>query len=134
MDYKHKNPRPVQYKEREVILFQRVEGGYVERHFISWMKLAVAKEKYGCEESARIFLRHGKKRTFYAKYSYLTREVFWDDANFGYFDPGGMIRIENGPIYPYPFRKSLTKGTKYQYSALEQLRKEPGFSPIEYIH
>ena len=63
MDYKHKNPRPVQYKEREVILFQRVEGGYVERHFISWMKLAVAKEKYGCEESARIFLRHGKERT-----------------------------------------------------------------------
>ena len=107
MDYKHKNPRPVQYKEREVILFQRVEGGYVERHFISWMKLAVAKEKYGCEESARIFLRHGKERTFYAKYSYLTREVFWDDANFGYFDPGGMIRIENGPIYPYTFRKSL---------------------------
>lgn len=133
MDYKHKNPRPVQYKEREVILFQRVEGGYVERHFISWMKLAVAKEKYGCEESARIFLRHGKERTFYAKYSYLTREVFWDDANFGYFDPGGMIRIENGPIYPYTFRKSLTKGTKYQYSALEQLRKEPGFSPIEYL-
>ena len=113
MDYKHKNPRPVQYKEREVILFQRVEGGYVERHFISWMKLAVAKEKYGCEESARIFLRNGKERTFYAKYSYLTREVFWDDANFGYFDPGGMIRIENGPIYPYTFRKSLTKGTKY---------------------
>ena len=133
MDYKHKNPRPVQYKEREVILFQRVEGGYVERHFISWMKLAVAKEKYGCEESARIFLRNGKERTFYAKYSYLTREVFWDDANFGYFDPGGMIRIENGPIYPYTFRKSLTKGTKYQYSALEQLRKEPGFSPIEYL-
>ena len=83
--------------------------------------------KYGCEESARIFLRHGKERTFYAKYSYLTREVFWDDANFGYFDLGGMIRIENGPIYPYTFRKSLTKGTKYQYSALEQLRKEPGF-------
>lgn len=133
MDYKHKNPRPVQYKEREVILFQRVEGGYVERHFISWMKLAVAKEKYGCEESARIFLRHGKERTFYAKYSYLTREVFWDDANFDYFYPGGMIRIENGPIYPYTFRKSLTKGTKYQYSALEQLRKEPGFSPIEYL-
>ena len=83
MDYKHKNPRPVQYKEREVILFQRVEGGYVERQFHkldeNWR---LPREKYGCEESARIFLRHGKERTFYAKYSYLTREVFWDDANF----------------------------------------------------
>ena len=84
-------------------------------------------------EQMQQHLRHGKERTFYAKYSYLTREVFWDDANFGYFDLGGMIRIENGPIYPYTFRKSLTKGTKYQYSALEQLRKEPGFSPIEYL-
>lgn len=127
-DWENKNPRPVIEQKKELILFQQTVEGFVERHFIVWKDISIDNEKSDFYELGRIFYISGKRVYYYNKHSYFTGRNFWDDCNLY-----GMnsIVLGNGVVYPYNIHGY--PDTKYRYSAIELLCKEPGFMPIRYL-
>lgn len=127
-DWENKNPIPVVEQKKELILFQQTVEGFVERHFIVWKDISIKHERSDFYETGRIFYISGKRIYYYHKYSCYTNKTFWDDTNLY-----GMnsIVLGNGVVYPYNIHGY--PDTKYRYSAIELLCKEPGFMPIRYL-
>lgn len=141
-----KNPDRGYWVSQEVLLFQKIGEEFCERHFKAEYMVSLSGERTILFEIGRIFYpcgsydsdwkgdKHGeiikKRKTFYNKYNYYTHKEFWDDKNL----PGlPNIVLCSGPVYPRTINKKMFEGTKYQYCAMELVKKENGFMPITYL-
>lgn len=146
VDYKNCNPIPGYKFRKEVLLFQKIGEEFCERHFYATRWVDFSGEKTKLTEIGRIFYPigkynpswngdliyklRGKKRTYFNKYNPFSGEEFWDDKNLS-----GMssIILFPGPVYPRTIHRKMFEGTRYQYCAMELIRNEKGFTPIEYL-
>lgn len=145
VDYKKSNPISYQFR-KEVLLFQKIGEEFCERHFYVTRWVDFSGEETRLTEIGRIFYPAGKynlglngdltnglrvkRRTYFNKYNPYTGEEFWDDKNLS-----GMSNIIlcPGPVYPRTINKKMFEGTRYQYCAMELIRNEKGFTPIDYL-
>lgn len=130
IDWENKNPLPVMYLHKEVLLFQKTSEGFVERHVEFWKKIEVGKEETGNDEIGRLFLINGKVHRYFHKYSYYGGYSFWDDRNL--YGVGSII-LQSGPVYPKNINKKMFEGTPYKYCGMELVKNEPNLSPIDYL-
>ena len=146
VDYKNCNPIPGYQFKKEVLLFQKIGEEFCERHFYATRLVDFSGEETRLTEIGRIFypigkyspnwngdLTHGfrrKGRTYFNKYNPWSGEEFWDDKNLS-----GLSNIVlcPGPVYPRTINKKMFEGTRYQYCAMELIRNEKGFTPIDYL-
>ena len=125
-----KNPERVDAYDLDVILFQKTEEGYVERHFEVRRETSTRSESYDLAEYARVFLVYGLTYTYYNKWNPWTCETFWDDRNFAGM---GNIQIKTGPMYEKNITGTMFKGTGYEHAGFELAMKAQGFDPIRYL-
>lgn len=146
VDYKNRNPIPGYQFRKEVLLFQKIGEEFCERHFYATQWVDFSGEATRLTEIGRIFYPSGKYnpnwngdrahglrgngRTYFNKYNPWSGEEFWDDKNLS-----GMSNIIlcPGPVYPRTINKKMFEGTRYQYCAMELIRNEKGFTPIDYL-
>ncbi|MDD3137563.1 MAG: PcfJ domain-containing protein [Lachnospiraceae bacterium] len=124
-----RNPQPVKEYTKEIILFQKTEEGFVERHFTTWKEVGINKEASGMYEKVRMFLIHGIGYTYYAKSDWLGG-IYWDDRNINTMN---NIKIYSGPIYPKTVSKAMFADTDYKYCPVDMMISEPGFEPIRFM-
>lgn len=130
VDWANLNPVPIQRFHREVVLFQKTEEGFVERHFMFRKSLGIGKENCWNDEIGRIFRIKGRTKKYFHKYSNWSGETFWDDRNlYGMYS----IALKSGPVYPKTIKREMFEDTKYKYCAMDLLVKEPGLNPIAYL-
>lgn len=144
VDYKVQNPLQCYTFKKEVILFQRIGDEFCERHFEAYKSIETDVEKTDLTEIGRIFhdigyrfqgighKNHGKKdKTYFHKYNPWDGSTFWDDKNLY-----GMssIVLKSGPVYPRTINTRLFADTKYQYCAMDRIKSEKGFTPVEYLN
>lgn len=128
-DWLNKNPWPVDYVKKEVLILQRTVEGYVERHILIEKLIEIKSEKVFTIEIGRKFLINDNIYTYYHKRS-LLGFLFWDDKNLsGLY----QIKLNPGPLYTDNITDDMFKGTKYQYCALNYMLGEPNLSPIHYL-
>lgn len=130
VDWANLNPVPVKEYHKEMILFQKTEEGFVERHFMFYKNVEIGKEIYSNVEIGRIFRIKGHTKKYFHKHSYYTGEDFWDDCNL--YGMGNIV-LGSGPVYPRTVRKEMFADTQYKYCAMELLVKEPSLNPIAYL-
>lgn len=146
VDYKNCNPIPGYQFRKEVLLFQKIGEEFCERHFYATRWVDFSGEGKKLTEIGRIFYPIGKYnpnwngdsiyglrrkgRTYFNKYNPWIDKEFWDDKNLS-----GMsnIILRSGPVYPRTINKKMFEGTKYQYCAMELIRNEKSFTPIDYL-
>lgn len=146
VDYKNCNPIPGYQFRKEVLLFQKIGEEFCERHFYATRWVDFSGEQIKLTEIGRIFYPIGKYnpnlngdsiyglrrkgRTYFNKYDPWIDKEFWDDKNLS-----GMsnIILRSGPVYPRTINKKMFEGTKYQYCAMELIRNEKSFTPIDYL-
>lgn len=146
VDYENRNPIPGYQFKKEILLFQKIGEEFCERHFLAARWVDFSGEESKLTEIGRIFyptgryspnwngdLTHGlrgRRRIYYNKYDPWLGREFWDDKNLS-----GMasIALHDGPVYPRTITKRLFRGTRYQYCAMELIRAEKGFTPINYL-
>lgn len=146
VDYENLNPIPGYRFTKEVLLFQKIGNEFCERHFYVVYNADFSGESTDVTEIGRIFYPAGKYssiwtgeaqngfrnkiRTYYNKYNPWLGNTFWDDKNLY-----GMANIvlSSGPVYPRTINKKMFEGTRYQYCAMELIKDEKGFMPIEYL-
>lgn len=146
VDYKKRNPVPGYQFRKEVLLFQKIGGEFCERHFYATRWADFSGEETRLTEIGRIFYPagkynpnwngdliyglSGKRRTYFNKYNPWSGKEFWDDKNLS-----GMSNIIlcPGPVYPRTINKKMFEGTRYQYCAMELVKNEKGFTPIDYL-
>lgn len=146
VDYKNHNPIPGYQFRKEVLLFQKIGEEFCERHFYATRWVDFSGEETRLTEIGRIFYPigkynpswngeltyrlRGKGRTYFNKYNPWNGKEFWDDKNLS-----GMSNIIlcPGPVYPRTINKKMFEGTRYQYCAMELIRNEKGFTPIDYL-
>lgn len=133
IDYTKKEKLKEKEEETQVILFQKVNEFFVERHFGVYHYISLDKEETHVMEIGRIFLNeNGKKDYYYHKYNPYTRQNFWDDVNFRMFEHAAPIILGDSMVYLNDIKGKLV-GTRYQYSAIEYLGNRTVFSPIDYL-
>lgn len=146
VDYKNSNPIPGYQFRKEILLFQKIGEEFCERHFYATRWVDFSGEETRLTEIGRIFYPagqynpswngnltyglRGKGRTYFNKYNPWSGKEFWDDKNLS-----GMSNIIlcPGPVYPRTINKKMFEGTRYQYCAMELIRNEKGFTPIDYL-
>ncbi len=146
VDYKNRNPIPGYQFRKEVLLFQKIGEEFCERHFYATRWVDFSGEETRLTEIGRIFYPSGKYnpgwngdltyglkgngRTYFKKYDPWSGKEFWDDKNLS-----GMwnIILCPGPVYPRTINKKMFEGTRYQYCAMELIKNEKGFTPIDYL-
>lgn len=146
VDYKNCNPIPGYQFRKEVLLFQKIGEEFCERHFYVTRWVDFSGEETRLTEIGRIFYPigkynpgwngdltyglRGKGHTYFNKYNPWSGKEFWDDKNLS-----GMSNIIlcPGPVYPRTINKKMFEGTKYQYCAMELIKNEKGFTPIDYL-
>lgn len=146
VDYKNTNPIAGYTFRKEVLLFQRIGEEFCERHFYVTRWVDFSGEKAELVEIGRIFYPVGKyssswkgeadcgwrkkERIYYNKYCPWNDKTFWDDKNLF-----GMTNIvfRPGPVYQKTINKRMFHSTKFQYCAMELVKNEEGFTPINYL-
>ncbi len=146
VDYKNCNPVPGYQFRKEVLLFQKIGEEFCERHFYAARWVDFSGETTRLTEIGRIFYPIGKYdprwngdltyrssekgRIYFNKYNPWSGEEFWDDKNLSSL---ASIRLCPGPVYPRTINKKMFEDTKYQYCAMELIKNEKGFIPIDYL-
>lgn len=146
VDYKNCNPIPGYQFRKEVLLFQKIGEEFCERHFYATRWVDFSGEKTRLTEIGRIFYPIGQynlswngdltyrsrenRHTYFNKYNPWIGEEFWDDKNL--YGVSNIILCP-GPVYPRTINKKMFEGTRYQYCAMELIRNERGFTPIDYL-
>lgn len=130
VDWMLTNPVPVNRVHIEVVLFQKTEEGFVERHVLFQKEIGIGKEEAWHDEIGRVFRIKRRTKTYFHKHSYYSGIDFWDDTNLY-----GMsnIVLHSGPVYPKTIRKEMFRDTPYKYCAMELIKNEPNLNPIEYL-
>lgn len=146
VDYKNCNPIPGYQFKKEILLFQKIGEEFCERHFYATRWVDFSGEETRLTEIGRIFypigkynpgwngeMTHGlreKGHTYFNKYDPWIGKEFWDDKNLSGLS---NIILRSGPVYPRTINKQMFDGTRYQYCAMELIRNEKGFTPIDYL-
>lgn len=125
-----KNPQQVEETDLDVMLFQKTEEGFVERHYIVRRTTETRAEKYDLIEYARVFLIHGQTYNYYNKWDPWCGRTFWDDKNLAGM---GSINIKFGPLYGKNIRAEMFKGTPYEHSGFDKAAEMQGFDPVRYL-
>lgn len=145
-DYEHYDPIPGYQFQKEVLLFQKIGTEFCERHFYAQSWVDISGESSSLTEIGRIFYPageyspswhgdadcgwRGKERIYYNKYNPWDDDTFWDDRNLSGI---ANIIIRSGPVYPRTINRRMFHGTRYQYCAMELVKNERGFTPIDYL-
>lgn len=146
VDYKNRNPIPGYQFRKEVLLFQKIGEEFCERHFYATRWVDFSGEETRLTEIGRIFYPiekynpswggdltyslKAKGRKYFNKYNPWTGKEFWDDKNLSGL---ANIILGPGPVYPWTINKKMFEGTRYQYCAMELIRNEKEFMPIDYL-
>jgi len=146
VDYENNNPVQGYQFRKEVLLFQKIGGEFCERHFYITRWVDLSREETRLTETGRIFypagrydpewtgdLTHGlrpKGRKYFNKYDPWNDKEFWDDKNLSGLS---NIILGSGPVYPRTINKRMFEGTRYRYCAMERIRNEKCFTPIDYL-
>ena len=145
VNYKNRNPITGYLFSKEVLLFQKIGEEFCERHFYAVRRVNFSGEDTRLTEIVRIFYPIGKydpnwngdltyrlrkRHIYFNKYNPWSDKEFWDDKNLS-----GMstISFHPGPVYPMTINKKVFEGTRYQYCAMELIKYEKGFAPIDYL-
>lgn len=146
VDYENQNPVTGYRFSKEVLLFQKIDDEFCERHFSLAYHADINGEHMDMVEIGRIFYPAGsfssdwkgdpettkdkKQSIYFNKYNPWTGETFWDDRN---LSGCSVIVLRNGPVYTRNITKKMFEGTRYQYCAMELVKNRMSITPIDYL-
>ena len=146
VDYENQNLVTGYRFTKEVLLFQKINDEFCERHFYLTYHADINGEQMDMTEKGRIFypvgsflkdwkghpetIKEKKLRTYFNKYNPWTGETFWDDRN---LSGCSVIVLRSGPIYTRNITKKMFEGTRYQYCAMDMAKSRMSITPIDYL-
>lgn len=146
VDYENQNLVTGYRFTNEVLLFQKINDEFCERHFYLTYHADINGEQMDMTEKGRIFypagsflkdwkgypetIKQKKLRTYFNKYNPWTGETFWDDRN---LSGCSVIVLRSGPIYTRNITKKMFEGTRYQYCAMDMAKSRMSITPIDYL-
>jgi hypothetical protein len=108
-------------ESKDVILMQKIEGGFVSRYYDADRESVYGNEYYHIREKARVIYDGKSAKTYYnTNGKYETKEIYWWDRNAQMYSYDCHVTYGKGVLYHKNLNEVL-HDTTFRYSALKQL-------------